>query len=199
MIRLLLAVTLCCSLPQLSAAQELEFLPQSPAGAPHRQEMQVLIDAQSLKTGLVRVDQCHYRLDPVPATQIVFGPALKALQVTRSRNISSLDLEGRSVQLHDVGENAEICLRTVNQVFRRQADGSFVLRNGPFMRQFLDGYFPLQLQYQIRYPASLLVLESLTPEVPATAFKSNLPGKLDLQVLFTGPLQLETRFRPLTP
>lgn len=199
MIRLLLAVALCCSLPQLLAAQDVQFLDQPPTQAPHRQEMKVLIDAQSLKTGLVRVDQCHYRLDPVPATQIVFGPALRALQVTRSRNIGSLDLEGRSVQLHDVGEDAEICLRTVNQVFRQQADGSFVLRNGPFMRQFLDGYFPLQLHYQVRYPANLITLESLTPEVPTNMLTRDQAGKLDLQVLFTGPLQLETRFRPLTP
>lgn len=199
MIRLLLAVTLWCSLPQLSVAQEVQFLKQPPAQAPHRQEMKVLIDAQSLKTGLVRVDQCHYQLDPVPATQIVFGPALRALQVTRSRNIGSLDLEDRSVQLHDVGEGAEICLRTVNQVFRQQADGSFVLRNGPFMRQFLDGYFPLQLHYQIRYPGSLLALESVSPDTPVNTLQKDPDGKLDLQVLFTGPLRLETRFRPLTP
>lgn len=180
------------------ADEQLHFLDQVPSPAPHRQEMHVQVDAQSLRTGLVRVDQCHYNLDPVPAAQVVFGERLKALQVTRAENIGQVRVEGRSVQLRDVARNAVLCLRTVNQVFDRDADGGYVIRNGPFMRRFLDGYFPLQLHYTLSYPAKLLRFKGLTPSVPAGTLDVARNGELDLKVLFEGALRLETRFDPVT-
>lgn len=174
----------------------LHFLQKSPEPPPHFQQMHITIDADSLKTGLVKVDTCHYHLDPVPALQVVFGKRLKALQIKRADNIEKVWVEGRSVQLQNVHHHAVLCLQLVSKVLDKQEDGAYVMKNGPFMRRFLDGYFPFKLDLSVSYPPALLRFAKMSPAMPSGAITRIDAGEVNLKVLFEGALNLKTRFEP---
>lgn len=181
-----------------AADATLHFLQKSPKPPPHLQRMHITIDADSLKTGLVKVDTCHYNLDPVPALQVVFGNRLKALRIQRADNIEKVWVEGRSVQLQNVHHHAVLCLRLVSKVLDKQENGAYVMKNGPFMRRFLDGYFPSRLDLSVSYPPALLRFVQMSPAMPSGAITRIGAGGIHLNVLFEGRLKLETRFEPAT-
>jgi hypothetical protein len=169
---------------------ELRFLTEPPARPPHLHESHVTITAESLRSGWVPSQQCHYRLDRVPALEVAFNPGrVRALRVLRADNITRVRIEGATVQLEGVGENAVLCLANEIQALKRLHDGSFEWRGGPYMRRFLDGYFPMQLKLTVEYPASQLRVESLEPvELKLRAVQQ--PGYLRLDALFEGRLEV---------
>ena len=172
---------------------ELSFLEQAPATPIHRHLARVRISQDSLQDGWVGMDQCHQGLDRVPVAQILFREgSTRAIEVLSSRNIGSAYAEANSVQLRAVGEDAEVCVRAETRALYPIDNDVFELRNGPFMRRFLDGYYPLRLSLSIEFPAGL-ELADYTPEVQPGFAVAVSPGKVEVDALFEG--QLRTRFR----
>ncbi|MGD8911541.1 MAG: hypothetical protein PVJ68_02195 [Candidatus Thiodiazotropha sp.] len=60
------------------------------------------------------------------------------------------DLESRTEAV------AAICLQAETQSLHPTGQGGYQLRNGPYMRRFLDGYYPMLLTLQVDYPAELI-------------------------------------------
>lgn len=155
------------------------------------------LTADSLATGWVRNHQCHHDLDPVPATQIVFGRGrVRNLRVTRSRNIARAWVEAETVQLEDIARNAVLCLASDNRILERaDAPATYRLRAGPFMVRFLDGYFPMRVSLKVEYPPDLLVLEDIDPPPGLGVDVSTTPGRVHFSSLFEGVLWIDVRFR----
>lgn len=179
---------------------ELRFLSKPPDEAVHHHHKHIVITPQSLKTGWIVNRQCHYHLDQVGAMEVVFSPGrVRALDVTRAENIERAWVEGSSVQLKNVGPNAVLCITSENRVLaHNQKTGLYTLTSGPYMRRFLDGYFPMRMSLILEYPAALLDLKDMTPTDPALK-ASLVPGQVQVDTLFEGRLLLNLRFSPKNP
>jgi hypothetical protein len=172
---------------------ELDFLERSPAKRIHQHRNRVRISEQSLRDGWVTLSQCHEDLDQVAAAQIVFNPGRsRDLRVTSYANIEQAYAQGNTVQLRGIGPASTVCIEAESQALRLEGDDVFELVNGPFMRRFLDGYYPLHLTLTIDHPESI-VLADFSPDAQPGFAVSEHAGRIDVEALFEG--ELRTRFR----
>lgn len=174
---------------------ELRFLERPPEKSPHLHSTHVFISDESLKTGWVTAKQCHYHLDQVSALQVVFNKRrVRRIEILQADNIERAWVENASVQVTNIGKNAVLCILSENRAIKRDAaDGTYEWHGGPYMRRFLDGYFPMQVKLAIDYPPDLVRLESIDPG--ALRFKTVAqPGLIRLDALFEGRLDITIRF-----
>lgn len=180
--------------PYTINAGQLHFLAHPPGGPIDHQVKHITILPDSLRTGWVQVEQCHYDLDAVPAMQVVFGKGVvRHLRVTRADHIRHAWVQGSTVQLADVKPHAVLCLRSENRVLRHFADAHrYLLLSGPFMRRFLDGYFPMRVDVDVEYPAHQLTLARIDP--PGLTVSDVKHGHVKLEALFEGRLMIGVQF-----
>jgi hypothetical protein len=106
-------------------------------------------------------------------------------------------VEESSVQLEQVRPGARLCLDAESLVLRVNEDGSVSVRNGPFMRRFLDGYYPMQVSMDVSYPCDDLALEAVSPTAQE-GFEVTREGcQVALDAWFEGELYTEIRFNTL--
>jgi len=197
---LLLPVALCASLAQAatdltfeSAADvnegSLHFLQTPPAKPIHHHQNTIRIDADSLDTGWVHLSQCHDNLDAVPRAQITFREGfVRDLKVDSSSHIESAWIEGASVQLVNVEPGARLCLSVQTRALRHTGNGYFNLYSGPYMRKFLDGYYPMRVTLEIEYPPQLLKLIDISPSEQPGFKHQESAGTIRLDAVFEGVL-----------
>jgi len=171
------------------------FLEKRPKQPVHYLHNRITITPESLTTGWVRLSQCHEQLDSVPAAQIVFNPQrIRHLSVTSKHNIEAAWVDGPSVQLKQVSKQAKVCIDAETRAFNIEDDGKYRLRNGPFMRRFLDGFYPMRLRLDVSFPNQLLRLVSVSPN-PQSGFRlQQEDGKVSIETLFEGKLYTELLF-----
>jgi hypothetical protein len=176
---------------------ELRFLPEAPARPPHMQLSHIAITEDSLKTGWIRMKQCHHHLGPTPALQVVFHRGrVRNIQILETRQIGKAWVEGASVQLTEVGKDAVLCVLSENRSLRRnEVSGEYEWHGGPYMRRFFDGYFPMFVKVTLDYPVNALEVRSIEP-VPLKLRAVTAPGQLRLDALFEGRLDVYVRFTP---
>lgn len=170
----------------------LDHLPDKPV---HHHQNQVRIDRDSLRDGWVVLSQCHVDLDAVPRSQIVFSrERTRALRVTAASGIGAAWVEDNTVQLKDTARGAYLCVEARSQALSRQPDGSFVLRNGPYLRRFLDGYYPMHVSMRVSVDAPLELVETRPQAQPGFAVRAR-PDEVYFDARFEGRLVTELRFR----
>lgn len=173
---------------------ELHFLASAEDLSVHHHAAQISITPASLLDGWVEMRQCHVNLDRVAAAQILFNPSRsRGLTVSSFRNIDAAYAEGNSIQLRGVGDDSEICLSAESRALHRLDDGIFELQNGPFMRRFLDGYYPLQLSLRIDFPATLMLFDHRPEAQPGFAVETGA-GQVAVEAIFEGELRTAFRF-----
>ena len=173
----------------------LHFLAAPPAKAVHHHQNRFRIDADSLATGWVRLLQCHDNLDAVPRTQITFREGfVRDLKILSYNDIESAWIEGASIQLVNVRRGARLCLAADTRALRNAGNGYYNLYSGPYMRKFLDGYYPMRVTLDIRYPAQTLRLIDVSPPAQPGLSVVDTPGKIRLDALFEGELQAHIQF-----
>ncbi len=174
---------------------ELEFLAAAPAGV-HEHRNVFTIDAASLADGWVGLEQCHHNLDAVPRAQVVFSEGrIRALEVVRAGNMERAWVEGHTVQLQGVEPGAELCVRAESRALAAEGDGRFTLRNGPFMRRFLDGYYPMVVTMEVHYPCGALELTRVAPPRQEGFRVTSGECAVELSAAFQGQLETELGFR----
>jgi len=172
--------------------ETLRFLADPPDQAAHHHQNTLTLQPDSLTTGWVRMEQCHRDLDVFPRTQIVYRPGrIRGLKVVQERNIGAAWVEGASVQLRDVQRNAELCVQAETRALADHGDGRYSLRSGPFMRRFLDGYFPMRVSLSVRWPADRLRLVEVRPAAREGVKVEVQPGHVALDAWFEGRLETE--------
>ena len=177
----------------------LVFLTQQPARHVHHHQNHLVIDADSLLNGWVRLRQCHDHLDRVPRAPITYNQErIRDLQIITSGNIEKSWVEDNTVQLRNVQENARLCVQAWTRALKANDDGSYSLRNGPFMRRFLDGYYPMRVSMQIDYTASGPQLIAMKPERQQGFDVTEQDGRLAFDAWFEGRLKTEFLFRSHT-
>ncbi len=178
---------------------QLDFLATAPTGEVlHHHQNKVKITAESLEDGWAQLEQCHDNLDQAAAMQITFRDGyIRDMKITEQRNIGKAWVEGSSLQLSKVGADARICLQASTRALRIQDDGSYALLNGPYMRKFLDGYYPMQVSMQIEYPADLLKVAAITPAAQTGFTVLQQHGSVGFDALFEGELRTSIQFEEL--
>jgi hypothetical protein len=173
----------------------LHFLETPPAKPVHHHQNQIRIDSDSLRSGWVGLSQCHDHLDAVPRTQITFREGfVRDLKIDIAHGIEQAWIEGASVQLRNVEPGARLCLSAQTRALRNAGKGYFSLSNGPYMRKFLDGYYPMRVTLAIDYPAQALKLIDVSPHPQAGLTLVEQPGRIQLDAVFEGELQMLIQF-----
>lgn len=173
----------------------LHFLETAPTKPVHHHQNQIVIDRDSLDSGWVSLTQCHDHLDAVPLAQITFREGfIRNLKVDSAVRIEEAWIEGASVQLRNVEPEARLCLSAQTRAFHDTGNGYYNLTNGPYLRKFLDGYYPMQVTLEIRYPAELLNLIDVTPPAQPGFSVDEHPGFIRVDTLFEGELQTLIQF-----
>lgn len=168
---------------------ELHFVSPEAAAGHHVHFNRIRIDASSLEDGWVGLDQCHGQLDAVPATQIVYNPErIRNLRVRSAEGVGGAWVEGPSVQLQDVRPGARVCVSGESRALIDLGQGRYRLQNGPFMRRFLDGYYPMRVVLQTRYPPELLRFEGVRPGSQPGFQVSRRDGEIEVDATFEGRL-----------
>ena len=144
---------------------ELEFLASPPSEIVHHLDNVLILDRSSPASGWVRLQQCHRNIDRVSRAEIVFNAErVRNIRITHSENIGASWVDGASVQLTDVAEGSHLCLGADSRALTALGDGAFRVDNGPFMRRFLDGYYPMRVSERIMLADSGLRFAGITPE-----------------------------------
>lgn len=174
---------------------ELVFLAKAPQSKALHSINDITITENSLETGWVQVDQCYRGLDAVPQTEIIYRYGeMRNLHIRNSTNIGHAIARDQSVELTNVTEDASLCIQADARILQRMDDGRYDLRNGPFHRRFLDGYFPLHVVFTVHYPAALLALTGSIPETQPGFTVEPEMGKVAIDTWFVGTLVIEVQF-----
>ncbi|HMM47617.1 MAG TPA: hypothetical protein PKC12_06510 [Thiobacillaceae bacterium] len=174
----------------------LQFLAAPPAKAAHHHQNRIRISPESLSGRWVTLTQCHDNLDAVPRAQITFRDGyVRALRVDAAHGIGAAWVEGASVQLAQITPGARLCLSAETRALRKAGDGVFALLNGPYMRRFLDGYYPMRVTLDIIYPPELLKVSDISPRAQPGLSVAQEPGAIRLDALFEGELRTRIEFR----
>ncbi|MES9852096.1 MAG: alpha/beta hydrolase [Candidatus Thiodiazotropha sp. L084R] len=174
----------------------LEFLTIPPSKLVHHHQNIIRIKSSSLQDGWVELAQCHHHLDQVPRLEIVYNPQrIRSIQVVSSRNIGFAEVVGAKLSLSEVGAAAEICLTAESRALHSLGSGLFQLRNGPYMRRFLDGYYPMRLTLEVQYPTTKLMFHKQRPLPEEHVVKRRSDGVYKWSGWFTGKLSTEIDFK----
>ncbi len=142
----------------------LRFLASPPARPAHHHHNRILITRDSLSNGWVGLEQCHHHLDAVASLQIVYRPdRIRALNIVQSENIGRAWVHENTVQMEQIARDALICIRGETLALTNDGNGIYSLANGPYMRQFLDGFYPMRVSMRVRIEHPGLRFLDVTP------------------------------------
>ena len=171
---------------------ELRFLDHPPEAASHFHHTRLLITEQSLRDGWVRMYQCHSDLDKVDASQIVYPKErISNIKVLSSQNIGSVRVEGHTVQMKGIASGSKICLSADRRALSSE-QGKYHLKLGPFIRRFLDGYYPMHVRVEVCFPKTLQLMNSIP--VSAMQHSDDDSRYADIDVWVVGELNIEFVF-----
>lgn len=179
---------------------ELRFLTQAPDKPVHHHQNHITIDDASLETGWIHLRQCHIHLDAVPSSQVVYREGhVRDLRVLRVENIGRVWVEGPSVQLENVAPNALLCIQADTRALSSLEGTSYFLRNGPYLRRFLDGYYPMRVSLEVHLATPKIKFTRITPAAQPGLQVSASAQDVKVEALFEGRLRTEMQFDLVQP
>ena len=174
---------------------ELVFLESAPQRAVHHHQNHIVLHPSSLDDGWVTLLQCHDNLDAVSKAQVVYHEhRSRSLVITAYSGIDRAWVEGPTVQLENIAPGARLCIRVETRSLEANEDGSYTLRNGPFMRRFLDGYYPMRVSIDVEVPEDYLRFASVQPPRQDGFRVWESADGVHVDALFEGRLRTELRF-----
>jgi len=93
-----------------------------------------------------------------------------------------------------VEPGARLCLSAQTRALRNTGNGYFNLTNGPYMRKFLDGYYPMRVTLEIDYPPRTLQLIDISPQAQPGLILDARSGAIRMDAFFEGELQTLIQF-----
>ena len=174
---------------------ELRFLNTPPDKRVPSVFNEIKVSPDSIQKGWVDIKQCYKQLDPIDSVEVVYRyKQMRRLSIHSYKNIDKVSAKAHSVQLDGVGREAELCVVLQAKIFYRTSNNQFVLRNGPFERKFLDGYYPFHVIIKVSFPAEKIRFVSSNPgKVPGFHVQSDR-NSLIVDTWFEGKLMTELVF-----
>lgn len=172
----------------------LNFLTEPPESRVHHHHNQITLAASSLDDGWVTLRQCHSDIDSVRRAQILYNSdTIRDIEIESQSNIEETWIEGASVQLREVQPDAELCVNARSRILQVLGEGEYLLENGPFMRRFLDGYFPMRVTVAVSWGDLGLSLAASEPQAQPGFEVTESPHGVIVETTFEGRLQTELR------
>ena len=132
--------------------------------------------------------------------EIVYHPErIRDIRLLSVENIDQVQIEGPKVQLQGIDKHARLCLQAESRALNMQDNGSYRLRNGPYMRRFLDGYYPMRVSLEIHYPPTLIEPKDFRPLPGKAGSLERSAGRIAWDSWFEGRLFTEFDFQRITP
>lgn len=174
---------------------ELRFIAPRPGAAVLHADTRLQLNPASLQTGWVGMRQCYRHLDAIDRTEIVYAyREMVDLEVTRAHDIERYRVEPHAIRLEGVGRGAQLCLKARVRILRRLSATTFGLRQGPYHRRFLDGYYPYHLSLAVSYPRDRIRLARIEPR-PQPGFELvETADGLAIESWFEGEMRIELEF-----
>ena len=145
----------------------------------------------------MQLRQCHHDIGNVGRAQILFREGrIRNLRVVETQNIKEAWVEGASVQLQIDEKQSLLCVEAESLAMTATDDGSYLINNGPFMRRFLDGYYPMRVSMQIELSDSGLRFNRITPESQPGFVVQSSDKAISFEALFEGRLRTEIELKP---
>lgn len=174
---------------------ELRFLVKPPDKRITLISNEINIHNDSLKTGWVDIHQCYDDLDPIDNVEVVYRyHNMRKLKILSTEKIKKAWVVKQSVQLKEVQKGAKLCVGLQAQILYKQGKQRLALRNGPFERKFLDGYYPLHVTLKIIFPAKKLRFASSKPATTAGFRVRETDNSIEVDTWFEGKLKTELLF-----
>lgn len=152
------------------------------------------INPKSIQTGWVEFSQCHYQLDPVPKIEVTYNQKntrnLKVISYQKMESATAFDSE---VVLTNVSRGAQICIQGESQTLI-SFDNGFSIQRGPYMRKFLDGYYPMIVEENIELNSLNARLVKQTPINPKAFQKVLKRNPYHFKFAFEGQLKPHYEF-----
>jgi hypothetical protein len=90
-----------------------------------------------------------------------------------------------------IATGSKICISADRKALSNE-EGRYHLKLGPFIRRFLDGYYPMHVRVEVCYPNSLELVSSRP--VKALQHAKNETRYADIDVWVVGELNIELVF-----
>ncbi|WP_026278628.1 MULTISPECIES: hypothetical protein [unclassified Thioalkalivibrio] len=179
-----------------TTSPDLKFLTEEPEKVPHHHQNQITLSQSSLEDGWVELRQCHNDITPIRRMVIVYNEErIDDLQVESTTNIDRAEALGDRVDLRGVEKGSEVCITARMRVIEHEGDGIYKMENGPFVRRFLDGYFPMRVTMAVNWGDLDLRLEDTRPEAQDGFEVVESDHGIILDTLFEGELRTQVRLR----
>lgn len=178
---------------------ELRFLTNDSTDKKHSHYNQITITKHSLETGWSFLSQCHNNLDALNAVQITFNEkTTRNYQIESYSKIGRVWIDNSNFELEDVEKGAVVCLKLETKNIHREKNGNYLVINGPYMRRFLDGYYPLNVNLVVIYPCDLIqFVRAKHPAQPGFEIDTMKEGnecRVDVNAHFEGKLYTRLLF-----
>lgn len=176
---------------------ELTFLLDEPDQTPHHHQNQITLSASSLENGWVDLRQCHNDVAPIRRMVIVYNEqTIDALRVESTRNTASARAEDDRVDLRGVEKDAEVCVTARIKIVEDEGGGGvYRPESSPFVRRFLDGYFPMRVTMAVSWGDLDLRLEETEPAAQEGFEVASSDYGMIFDTLFEGELNTLVRLR----
>jgi len=173
----------------------LRFLPEPPGKRVPTMVNEITIVKTSVETGWVDIYQCHKDLDPITAVEVVYRyHQMRNLKINSTANIKKAWVKEQSVQLEEVSQEASLCVGLQARILYKDGEKNVVLRNGPFERKFLDGYYPIHVQLNVQYPPNKLHFMGSKPKAADGFTIRQTDSSVFIDAWFEGKLMTELLF-----
>lgn len=139
---------------------QLNWLTEAQTLGQYGLENSLTLTRSSLTDGWVQFTQCHNNLDPIRKIVVQYNAKnTRALKVQSSDKIDSVSIDdnNRAAVLTGVKKQARVCITGESKSLEETADG-YLLKRGPYMRKFLDGYYPMALKETLAWSQTDLKL-----------------------------------------
>lgn len=145
----------------------------------------------SLNDGWLSLQQCHYNLDAVKALEIVYAEdKTRKLSIVSQKHIGQAKVEGSSLQLTNIQGSAQICVSAETRGLERINPKQWQLKRGPFMRRYLDGYYPMQVSLEVDWQQQPI---QLSQSIPPAQLGASIQQS---ETYFKGVYQFEGKLQP---
>jgi len=141
---------------------QLNWLTEAETLGQYGLENSLTVTPSSLSDGWVQFTQCHNNLDPIRKIVVQYNAKnTRALKLKSAEKIESVSIEedSRAAVLMGVEKQARVCISGESKSLEETADG-YLVKRGPYMRKFLDGYYPMALKETIKWPQTHLKLNT---------------------------------------
>lgn len=174
---------------------QLKFLEAEQLSTILHSDTQLWITDDSVRNGWVKMQQCYRHLDAVGRTDVVYAyTEMRNLEIIRSDKISQASIKHNLIELEDVEQGAELCVKSEVKILHCLSSNICSIKNGPYHRKFLDGYYPYHVSLRVNYPQHYLQFESSEPGGQKGFNVQAFSDRVEIESWFEGELMITLLF-----